>query len=127
MRIQLFAGLAIIVAAGLFGAVAQQASIAIIEVPFSFTAAGKTFPQGTYEFNPKKVPNHVLILNIKTSESVIVPVASRLNPKQGTGPVVVFDKVNNDRFFSELYLPNIDGYAAEGCKGEHTHVQLAVK
>ncbi len=80
-------------------------------------AAGKTFRQGAYEFNPWKVPNQILIRNTQTSESMVVPVATRLNSKSVEGPVVVFDKVENDRYFSELYLPRVDGLAAEVCKG----------
>lgn len=127
MKKQLVAVLAIVVFAGLVGVVAQQATRVVMEVPFSFIAAGKTFPPGTYQFNPGKVPNEIVIRNNKTSESVIVPVSTRLSPKPEDAPVIVFDKVGNDHYFSELYLPGVDGYAVQGYKGEHTHVQLKEK
>lgn len=125
MKKQLVAVLAIIVVAGLIGAVAQQALRAAAEVPFSFMAAGKTFAPGTYQFITGKYPNEIVIRNTKTSETVMVPVITRLSPKPGDEPVIVFDKVDNDRYFSELYLSSReDGYAVQGYKGEHTHVQL---
>ncbi len=128
MKKQLVAVLAIMVVAGLVGAVAQQSPRAVAEVPFSFMAAGKTFPPGTYQFNPGKIQNEIVIRNNKTSESVMVPVATRLSPKPGNEPVIVFDIVGNNHYFSELYLAgDIDGYAVQGAKGEHTHVQLKVK
>jgi hypothetical protein len=119
--------LAIILVAGLLGAVAQQGTRAVAEVPFSFIAAGKTLPAGTYQFNPGKIPNEIVIRNNKTSESMMVPVVTRLSPKPESEPVIVFDKVDNDHYFSELYLPGLDGYAVQGYKGEHTHVQLKAK
>jgi len=127
MKKQLVAVLAMIVVAGLLGAVAQQSARAVAEVPFSFIAAGKTFPPGSYQFNPGKLPNEIVIRNNKTSESVMVPVTTRLSQKPGEDPVIVFDKVGNDHYFSELYLSGLDGYAVQGAKGEHTHVQLTVK
>jgi hypothetical protein len=127
MKKQLVAVLAIVVVAGLLGAVAQVAPRAAAEVPFSFIAAGKTFPPGSYQFNPSKVPNEIVIRNNKTSESVMVPVTTRLSPKPGEEPMVVFDKVDNDHYFSELYLAGTDGYAVQGARGEHTHVQLKAK
>lgn len=127
MKRQLVAVLTIIAVAGLLGAVAQEGPRAVADVPFSFIAAGKTFSPGTYQFNPGKLPNQIIIRNTKTSESWIVPVSTRLSPRQGEEPVIVFDKVENDHYFSELYLPGYDGYAAQGYKGEHTHVQLKAK
>ncbi len=124
MKKQMVVVLAIIVVAGSLVTMAQWATKATVEVPFSFIAAGKTFHQGTYEFNPSKYPNWIHICNTQTSETVFVPVAARRNSRSGEGPVVVFDKIGNDRYFSELYLPRIDGFAAEGSKEPHTHVQL---
>jgi hypothetical protein len=126
MRKQLVAVLAIILVAGLLGAVAQQTK-AVVDIPFSFVAAGKTLPPGNYNFNPGKVPNEIVIRNNKTSESLMVPVVTRLSPKPDAEPVIVFDKVENDHYFAELYLPGLDGYAVQGYKGEHTHVQLRPK
>lgn len=117
----------IIAVAGLIDAVAQQATKAVAEVPFSFMGAGKTFPPGTYQFSLGKIPNQILIRNTKETESVMVQVVTRLSPKPGSEPVIVFDKVDNDHYFSELYLPGRDGYAVLGAKGEHTHVQLKAK
>ncbi len=127
MKKQLVAVLAVIVVAGLLGAVAQVPPKAIAEVPFSFIAAGKTFPPGTYQFNPGKIQNEIVIRNNKTSESVMVPVSTRLSPRPGNETVIVFDIVGNDHYFSELYVAGVDGYAVQGAKGEHTHVQLKVK
>ncbi len=127
MKKQLVAVLAIVMVAGLLCAVAQQATKAVAEIPFSFIAAGKTFPPGPYQFSLGKLPNQILIRNTKETESVTVAVATRLSPKPGEEPVIVFDKVDNDHYFSELYLPGRDGYAVQGAKGEHTHVQLKAK
>lgn len=127
MKKQLVAVLAIIAVAGLLGAVAQQTSRAVAEIPFSFIAAGKTFPPGNYQFNPGKLQNEIVIRNNKTSESVMVPVTTRLSPKPGEDAVIVFDKVGNDHYFSELYLSGLDGFAVQGAKGEHTHVELKLK
>jgi hypothetical protein len=127
MKKQFVAVLAMILIGGLLSAVAPQGIRAVADIPFSFIAAGKTLPPGNYQFNPGKVPNEIVIRNNKTSESVMVPLLTRLSPKSEAEPVIVFDKVDNDHYFSELYLPGLDGYAVQGYKGEHTHVQLKAK
>ena len=127
MKKKLVAVLAMVIAAGLLGAVAQQATKAVAEVPFSFIGAGKTFPPGTYQFSLGKLPNQIFIRNTKETESAMVTASTRLSAKPGDDPVIVFDKVDNDHYFSELYLPGRDGYAVQGAKGEHTHVLLKAK
>lgn len=124
MKRQLVTVLAMILFAGALVAAAQSGAKAVAEIPFSFIAAGKTLPPGPYQFNPGKVPNQIIVRNNKTGESVLVPVITRLGPKVDNEPMIVFDKADNDHYFSELYLPGFDGYAVQGFKGEHTHVQL---
>ncbi len=119
--------MAIFVVAGLLGAVAQVAPKAVAEVPFSFIAAGMAFPPGTYQVNPAKAPNEIVISNNQTGQSVIVAATTGLRPKPGEEPMIVFDKVDSTHYFSELYLGGSDGYAVQGAEGEHTHVQLKAK
>jgi hypothetical protein len=93
-----------------------------LNVPFAFKAADKTFSAGTYTITAMKENKNTLsIRNSKTGEETTIPFITRLSPRDGTKGSVVFDKVNDQSYLSEIYLPGLDGFHLQGAPGEHTH------
>lgn len=93
-------------------------------IPFSFVAAGKTLPAGEYEIRAI-TDDEITLLNLKTRQSVIVPVLTRLAsstpPKEA---VVTFDKVNGKCFMETIWPMTDEGYLIQITKAKHTHERV---
>ncbi len=129
MRFRLFAVvtlLAILVAVA--PANAQRAVNAISSsISFEFTVGDETLPPGTY-----LVTRHVTglgdleIRSLSGDRTVTVPVITRLakaSPaKQAPHASLVFDKVGDRKFLSEVWMANEDGYLVQATREQHEHV-----
>ncbi len=98
----------------------------VIETTFPFEVGGKTVPAGKYEVE-QTAPN-LLVFRPTSGKGATVeaPVLTRLaRPLTPlTTPDVVFDKVNDSYFISEVWLPGEDGFLLGGIKEGHTHQRV---
>ena len=97
------------------------------KIPFSFVAAGKTFPAGSYSFLVNQ-PNRDLVVlesNEPKTSSAALPVETRISTYQSLKEAeLVFDKVENQSIVSELLVPGEDGYLLRATSGAHTHTAV---
>jgi hypothetical protein len=97
------------------------------DIPFSFIAAGKTLPAGTYTFQEAELGTMMSVRNAKTGEVNMVSVLTRLGPRSTKESEVVFDVVGNDHYLAEVHMVTIDGYAFKAAPGKHTHAGVKGK
>ncbi len=117
-----------------FGRASAQATTApagsfqpqVIETTFPFEVGGKTVPAGKYEVE-QTAPN-LLVFRPASGKGATIeaPVLTRLAKPLTpiTTPDVVFDKVNDSYFISEVWLPGEDGFLLGGIKEPHTHQRV---
>ncbi len=98
----------------------------VIETTFPFDVGGKTVPAGKYEV--EQTAPTLLVFRPASGKGAIIeaPVLTRLaRPLTPiTTPYVIFDKVNDSYFISEVWLPAEDGFLLGGIKEEHTHQRV---
>ena len=104
--------------------VAQDGPTLIADIPFSFMAGGKTLPAGQYQFAEGSLGKEMVIHGQNVKADVFAPVVTRLGERPGDQAEVVFDKVDNTYYFSEVHVPGMDGYLFQGASGKHTHARV---
>ena len=104
-----------------------QTPRATANIPFSFAVEGKTLDAGNYVFAEGDNPGLITIRNLKTKQSIIAPVITRLQARAATQPEVIFDVAGSEHYLSEVYLPGFDGYLVKGAPSKHTHVSIKAK
>ncbi len=118
--------LVLLVGAG--AAFAALTTIADVTIPFGFSVAGKPEPAGKYEILSEDPTVNTLVLrNIESRKSVMVPFTTRLAMREGDQDALVFDKAGDKYYLSEIHLSNTDGYFLPGAPGQHTHEQVKVQ
>jgi hypothetical protein len=107
------------------GAIFAVAHTATAQIPFEFRAGKKVLPAGTYIFDASH-PKKVVICNQKGVTVAEVPVPTRLAQRDHSSndASLVFDKVENEHFLAEFWLPGVDGFFLVGAQIEHTHVAI---
>jgi hypothetical protein len=93
----------------------------IMETTFPFEVGGKTLPAGRYDI--EQPTRDLLIFRPVKGPAVEAPVMTRL-AKPFTPllePKIIFDKVNDTYYISEVWLPDQDGFLLGGIKEAHTH------
>jgi len=107
-----------------FGLAQVSADRVTAKVPHEFTAAGKLLPAGQYSFTYDADKRFVTIRGAGNEPGVIVPVVTLLAGAMHTtanDAHVVFDKVGNNYYLSEIWIPGIDGIALLTTKEKHEH------
>jgi hypothetical protein len=104
------------------GAVWAAGPVVKIDIPFAFIVQGNTMPAGKYEFAVQgEHGNAGLTLQGKgTGKMERLTALTRLADLDSKTHVV-FDKVGDTYYLSEIHIPGMDGWAFEGAPGEHTH------
>jgi hypothetical protein len=99
--------------------------IADATIPFAFTVAGTSAPAGNYEILSEDATVGGLMLQ-KTDggKPILVPFTTRLAMREGEQNTLVFDKVGDMYYLSEIHLSDSDGYFLPGAPGKHTHTQV---
>jgi hypothetical protein len=107
--------LTVLAATALFGLVLTStpafAQGAKVNFPFDFTAMGRLFPAGVYQFTEKS-PD-VVKLESETSPALQIelPVIAREPMGQGLGhSKAVFDRVGKSDVLSQVWISGYDGY-----------------
>jgi hypothetical protein len=119
-----FVAIAAVAVAMLVGAQPAHAQVRYdFKVPFAFTANGKAFAAGEYAFSINHEDGVVTLQSRLAKEgSAILPLETRISaPGSLIEPEVVFDKVHDKYFVSELLIPGDDGYLLLVTKAKHTH------
>jgi hypothetical protein len=99
------------------------------DIPFQFTVGTKVLPAGQYDLAPTPLGDAIRVINAKGGPSCDALVLTRLGGEIHTSPQdshIVFDKVGGQYTFSELWLPNNDGYLVSLTKEKHTHRTIKV-
>jgi hypothetical protein len=115
---RLIVGLALVALFGNVGAVYAQ-EISTANIPFSFTVDNKVMPAGKYEVSVSD-PS-LLTLTPAKGPAIVIPVITRLAAQGGAESKVVFDKVDNTYYLSEVWFPPRDGFMVRSTKEPHTH------
>jgi hypothetical protein len=96
-------------------------SVARADIGFSFVAAGKEFPAGTYEFEVT-APGIVLRPQGGKMAPVVMAVITRLGRHDtDTDTELIFDKVDGQLRLSEVWLGTSDGYLVLNTPVDHEH------
>lgn len=123
----------LIVATASIGAYAQTSGTEIVvTVKFAFVVGERTLPAGSYRIAARTgSPAGLAIQAVEGKENAIVPVLTRLARRHGSaegpGSNLVFDKVGDQMFLSEVWLPERDGYLVRGTADEHQHAVVDSK
>jgi hypothetical protein len=100
---------------------AQEGAVA--DIGFKFVAAGKTMPPGKYDLTINSDRSAFTLAPDGKGAGVILVAMTRLaapeSPSSDTR--FVFDKVGDNYFLSEMWLPGEDGYLFYAAKEKHTH------
>ncbi len=92
---------------------------------FSFDVPGKTLPAGAYAISYNSSNPDVLVIRGSDSKAeAMVPFVTRLAQLEESADTarLVFDKVGNKSYLSEVWIPGEDGFLLIGTKGKHSHV-----
>jgi hypothetical protein len=103
---------------------AQVATVALrVKVSNSFSINGKVYPAGQYEFRHENGSAPVLKMSANGS-AVMLKVIERLSTEASSqAGKVVFDKVGDNYFLSEVWIPGKDGFLVGlAPEGNETHV-----
>jgi hypothetical protein len=115
-----------ILAAGSSLAYAQEEVTA--EVPFKFMAANKTFEPGKYDLRISDDRNEVTLVTPKgTSELMLVQTRLAAPETPLSDGKLVFDKVGETYYLSEVWLPGMDGFLVHSTREKHTHHIIKVQ
>jgi hypothetical protein len=105
--------------------VTSDKSVIRAKVAFAFHAGDKLYPAGSYEVG-RRLPTatSLVIINDKgetTSLPVIALIARQEHAAHKTSGNLVFNRVGDERFLSEVWLPGEDGYLVHGSPTPHEH------
>ena len=94
------------------------------KIPFEFTVAGKVFPAGEYTFTYDARLRRVAVSDSDKRSVDYVSIVTFLAAAMHTTPDdshVVFDKIGNKHYLSELWIPGMDGLDLLSTKEKHEH------
>ncbi len=91
-------------------------------IPFAFTAGQKQLPAGEYSFTPTANGETVRVASNK--DTALALVLTRMAAGIHTTPKdahVVFDKMGDQYFLSEIWIPGVDGFDLHNTTQKHEH------
>ncbi len=100
-------------------------------VPFPFVVTGKTLPAGEYDFTRNVMGSVIKVspVNIKQGPALEALVLTRTAGAIHTTPGdshIVFDKIGNTCYLSELWIPGMDGFVLYVTNMKHEHRSVNV-
>lgn len=107
--------LTVLAATALFGLVLTStpafAQDAKVNIPFGFTAMGRVFPAGVYQFTEESPDVVRLESTTSPARQIDLPVIAREPMGPGMGHAkAVFDKVGTKNVLTQLWISGYDGY-----------------
>ena len=127
MQRRFVAVVAAVVLLPLLGVSQTPSATVVADISFEFHAGKEVLPAGTYEFKPDAHGDVVSVMNVKAKNTILTPVLTRISQRPGNEAMVVFDKVGDQCYLSELHMPVADGFHFTGAPGHHTHVAVRSK
>jgi hypothetical protein len=134
MRNHLFAPMAALVILALSPSVsAQQLASSIAgNIPFEFNIGDKAYPAGQYRVtsNLDGRPAALTIANPEKKITTVLMIMTRLaRQHMGDAPKgsLVFDKVEDKRILSEIWMGDRDGFLIHATARPHTHHVVDIK
>ncbi len=106
----------------LSGSIAFTGSL-VAKIDFPFKAAGKELPAGKYMIKLMDVGD-LEIMNLDTGKAIACSYLTRLASRDDGKALLVFDKVGDQYYLSEIFEADIDGFALKGVEQKHTHVKV---
>jgi hypothetical protein len=104
-----------------------QEPILMAKIDFSFGVPGKTLPPGEYTLTYNGSDETVLTIRgvPPDKQDAVLTYITRLS-QQGTSnePRLVFDKVGDKSYLSEVWFPGEDGFLVTATPGKHTHATV---
>ena len=108
--------------------VAQAApSKVIAAISFDFHVGKEVLPAGTYSFSVGDKEGIVTVTNEASGKSYVATVLTRISQWPGNATSVVFDKMGDQYYLSELHAAGVDGYHFSGAPGPHIHTSVRIK
>ena len=98
-------------------------------INFPFTVGGKVLAAGVYEFT-RDDAGMVFRVEDMNKNGALAPIVTRLSREMHAMPnkaYLVFDKVGENAFLSEVWIAGEDGYLVLATKGEHKHKIVEMK
>ncbi len=111
----------------ILGSTQVSVTALVADITFPFGAGGNLFQAGTYEFRASAQTDVVTVTNMKTRQTFDIPVLTRLSARTPEESSLVFDKMKDQTYLSELYFPGADGFHVAGAPGPHTHLVVKSK
>ncbi len=105
------------------GAVFAQISVNRVtaNVPFAFYVGKTELPAGRYEiYQPGDTALDLVIRNMETGRAILVPVLTQGIPNETGTAELVFKKVDDKPYLSEVLPRWSDGYELKGIHVKHT-------
>ncbi len=102
----------------------SYAGVVVADVHFPFKAAGVDLPAGKYRIETIMQDQNLEIRNLASGKAEILPLITRISPKNPAEAALVFDKAGDQYSLSEIYIPGIDGFLLQGATENHTHVKI---
>jgi hypothetical protein len=125
MKRLLWLSLAIPIVLCLGSVQAQAQTILRVNVPFAFSAGGQSLPAGAYEVVQGPAPALTLRSADGQARAVLMPVTRLAQREAQDGQdELVFDKVANKDFLSEVWYAGEDGFLVLSTPGPHTHTRV---
>ncbi len=122
MKIVVPIGLFVLLATGFGFAQIQTIQSLRANIPFQFVVEGKTLPEGEYNFIRNE--GSFQVVSVKKGPSAVALVITMLGGEIHTTPQdahIVFDKVGDSYFLSEIWIPQMDGFLLNATKEKHEH------
>ncbi len=96
----------------------------VANIDFDFHLGKEVLPAGTYNFNLGDKAGIMTVTNAKSGKSYMASILTRISQAPGDIDRVVFDKMGDQYYLSELHSPGTDGFHFTGAPGPHSHVSL---
>ena len=94
----------------------------VFNAEFEFSAGGRNFPIGQYKIMHEENSPWVVITAKSGAVTKLKIITVLARDSVSTPSRLVFDKVGNDRFLSEVWFRDQDGLLLVGTKKTHEHV-----
>jgi hypothetical protein len=97
----------------------------VATVSFDFNVGEDSFSAGQYKIERRGEGPALVISPHKGGKNAMIPVVTRLARRHGSatnnGTSLVFDRVGDVHYLSEVWLPGQDGYLVKGTPEKHEH------
>jgi len=98
-------------------------------IPFQFVVEGKVLPAGQYTFTRDAGVQKIITVSSPDKVRALAPIITWMAGEMHTTPEdshIVFDKLGDTYYLSEIWIPGEDGFLLHSTKEKHTHRTINV-